>query len=212
MKSLDDYHQKKKIVKKQEKETKVKEKNKKQNNNKWIYYIFLITFVLSLVFGGASSILIENLNIAVATILLVIIIAIGIAFDMIGMSVVSADEAVFHARAAKKHKGAKEAVKLVKFQDKVSSVCNDVVGDVCGVISGSLSAMLALKVAGMLDIDAGIVTLIFGAIVASLTVGGKAIEKSIIIKHSNTVIYFVGKIIYYITPNKDKFKKEEMKK
>lgn len=184
-----------------------KKKIKKERKNKWIYYIFIITFILSLTFGTVSNILINNLNVFVAIILLIIIVGIGIVFDMIGMSVVSCKEATFHSKASKKQKGAKEAIKLVRYADKVSSVCNDVVGDVCGVISGAVSAMLAIKIASMLSINSAVVSLILGAIVASFTVGGKAIEKSIIIKHSDAVIFNVGKILYYINPRNYRLKK-----
>ena len=156
-------------------------KEKKTRSSKWIYYVFLITFMLSICFSSVSNILIEKLNVYVALILLVIIIAIGIVFDMIGMSCVTCTEATFHAKAAKKQNGAKEAVKLVRYADKVSSVCNDVVGDVCGVVSGAVSAMLAIKIAGLFNLPQGVLTLILGAIVASITVGGKAIEKAIVI-------------------------------
>lgn len=183
-------------------ENKKKKEKNRTNKNKWIYYIFIITFLLSITFGSISNVFVKKLNIVVAVILLFVIILIGIAFDMIGMSVVGCSESTFHAKAAKKQKGAKEAVNLVRFSDKVSSICNDVVGDVCGVISGAVSAMLAIKFSSMFNIDASFISLIFGAIVASLTVGGKAIEKAIIIKHSEAVIFYVGKILYYINPIK----------
>lgn len=190
-------------------EKKIKNKKERKNSNKWIYYVFIITFILSITFGSVSNVMIDNLNVGVATLILVVIIAIGIVFDMIGMSVVTCNEATFHAKAARKQNGAKEAVKLVKYADKVSSVCNDVVGDVCGVISGAVSAMLAIKFANMFNLDAAVISLVLGAIVASLTVGGKAIEKAITIKHAETVIYNVGKILYYINPCNLKIKNKK---
>lgn len=206
MKQSDDYHSTENLQEidklknnkgKNKKER--KKNNKKENKNRWIYYIFLITFVLSIVFSSVSNLMVDNLNIVVATILLVVIIAIGILFDMIGMAVISANEKSFHAKAAKKQLGAKETVRLIKYQEKVSSVCNDVVGDVCGVASGALSAMLAIKFANVFSLDTSIVTIIFSALVASVTVGGKAIEKSIVMKHSDSVIFAVGKIIHYLS-------------
>ena len=188
------------------------EDNLTNKKNKWIYFVFIITFTISILFGSVSNALVNKLNIFVACIILILIIGIGIAFDMIGMSVVGCNEASFHSKAAKKQKGAKEAVKLVRYADKVSSVCNDVIGDVCGVISGAVSAMLAIKVASMLSFNSAVVSLIFGAVVASLTVGGKAIEKSIIIKHSDRVIYMVGKILYYVNPKNYNIKKKKTKK
>lgn len=207
MKNSSDYHSK------ESENQSIKNKKVKKNSkeNKWIYYIFLITFMLSIGFSTISNLLIDKLNIVVATVLLFIIIAIGILFDMIGMAVISASEKSFHAKAAKKQVGAKETVKLVKYQEKVSSVCNDVVGDVCGVASGALSAMLAIKFANVFHLDTSIVTIIFSAVVASITVGGKAIEKSIVMKHSDQVIFAVGKVIHYTSINNilKKYKKSK---
>lgn len=181
---------------------KTKLKNKKKNT--WIYKIFFITFILSLVMGAVADATVENLNIGFAVAILVFIIFLGIAFDMIGMSVASADEVVFHARATKKHKGAAEAIRLVKEAEKVSSVCNDVIGDVCGIISGSISALIALRIATMIQLPTTIVSLGMGALVASITVGGKAIGKTIASKNSENIIGKVGTVISYVFPVKKK--------
>lgn len=181
---------------------KIKNKNKKKNT--WIYKIFFITFVLALVMGTVADATVENLNIGFAVAILIFIILIGILFDMIGMSVASADEVVFHARATKKHKGAAEAIRLVKDAEKVSSVCNDVVGDVCGIISGSVSALIALRIATMLQLPNSMISLGIGAMVASLTVGGKAIGKAIAVKNSEIIIGKVGVLISCIFPVKKK--------
>lgn len=186
-----------------------KPRKTKKSNNTWIYVIFIITFILSIVMGLLSNILVSNLNLIAAIFILVVIVAIGIAFDMIGMSVASADEAPLHAKASKKHIGAKEAIKLVKYSEKVSSVCNDVVGDVCGVISGAVSAMLAVKIAKYLNFDDSVTSLILGAIVASVTVFGKAIGKTIASKNAEDILYKVGAIIHYVHPIKDKKKSRE---
>ncbi len=66
---------------------------------------------------------------AVAIIVLAVFIALGIVFDMIGVAVTAADPKPFHSMAAHKEKGAKEAIRLLKNANQVSSFCNDVVGD-----------------------------------------------------------------------------------
>lgn len=175
---------------------------KKKQSNHWIYVIFLTTFILALVMGAIADTTIQNLNLGFAIFILCAIIAIGILFDMVGMSVASADEVVFHAQATKRQKGAAEAIRLVKYSEKVSSVCNDVVGDVCGIISGSVSALIALQVATIFNLPSTIVSLIMGALVASITVGGKAIGKSIASKNSEKIIGTVGKWISYVCPVK----------
>lgn len=179
-------------------------KKVKKPKNTWIYVIFVITFILSIMMGLLSNLLVSNLNIVAAIFILLIIIFIGIIFDMIGMSVASANEAPLHAKASKKHVGAKEAIKLVKYSEKVSSVCNDVVGDVCGVISGAVSATVAVSLANILRVNDTVTSLILGGLVASITVFGKAIGKTIAGKNAEDILYKVGAIIYYMSPDKDK--------
>lgn len=177
------------------------EKSKKKSNN-WILVIFLTTFILALIIGMIADTTIQNLNIGFAIFLLILIVFIGILSDTIGMSVASADEVVFHAQATKKVRGALEAIRLVKYSEKVSSVCNDVVGDVCGIISGSISALIAMQIAGLTQIPSTVASLVMGALVASITVGGKAIGKAIAAKHAESIIGKVGRLISYIAPVK----------
>ena len=114
-----------------------------KQNTKWIITTFMLTFMLALLFGGVSNVVIEKLNIILAVLVLVAVIVIGILFDMIGMAIATCDEAPFHAKAAKKHSGAKEVLRLLKEKDKATNVCNDLLGDICGIISGSACAHLS---------------------------------------------------------------------
>lgn len=123
-------------------------------------------------------------------IILFLVIFIGIIFDMIGVAVLSANEASFHAKASNKIYGAKKSVELIKNANRTSSVCCDVVGDICGIISGALAASLVI-----LLWDTPIFSIILTATVSSLTVGSKAIGKKIAIKHADTIIGKVGIII-----------------
>ncbi|MBQ7140020.1 MAG: hypothetical protein IJO32_00790 [Bacilli bacterium] len=182
---------------------KKKSKNNKKKKNNWLWQAFLITFLLSLIFGGISNTVVVKLNMFFATIVLIAIILIGVLFDLIGMAVASATEAPFHAKAAKKHKGAKESIMLVRNAPQVSNICNDVIGDMCGVISGSIGALLSLNISNILNLDLIIVGLVVSAAIASLTVGGKAIGKKFAIKKCTEIIYFAGTIIHYVHPVKD---------
>ena len=175
-----------------------------KNNKNWIIKAFIITFILSMVFNGISNVIIDKLNMVVAVPVLIMMIGIGIFFDMIGMAVATCDEAPFHAKAAKKQKGAKETVKLIRTKEKVSSICNDIVGDVSGIVSGSISALLSVKIVTFLNMDVLYVSLLVGAIVASLTVGGKAIGKKIAIDNCVNIMEFVGKIVHVFSPVKQK--------
>ena len=180
-------------------------KQKKKDN--WLWQVFIITFCLAIIFGAVSNTVVTKLNIIFATILLVIIILIGILFDLVGMAVASATEAPFHAKAAKKSKGAKEAIRLVRNAPMVSNICNDVIGDICGIISGSIGALLSVSLSEKFNIDIIIISLIVSAVIASLTVGGKALGKKFAIKKCTNIIYFTGATIHYIYPVRDKNKK-----
>lgn len=177
-----------------------------KNNTRWIVTTIILTFFLALIFGGVSNVLVEKINILLSALILVLIVVIGIAFDMIGMAIATCDEAQFHARAAKKQKGAKESIRLLKNREKNTNICNDLMGDICGIISGSISALIALRLASILNLDITIVSLVLGAIIAAITVGGKAMGKSVAVKKAGNIIYGVGKVMYVINPVKDKKK------
>lgn len=155
----------------------------------WILIIFILTFILSFIFGAIST-LASNMNVLLLGILLIIIIFIGIIFDMIGVAVLSCEEATFHAKASRKITGSKECVKLIKQANKTSSICNDVIGDICGIISGSVTTSLVV-----LLWDTPMVSILLTAIVSSLTVGGKAIGKKIAIEHCEDIVFMVGKFL-----------------
>lgn len=166
-----------------------------KTNTKWIISMFIITFMLALALGGLSNTVIQEMNLLFAVVTLIVIIAIGVLFDIIGMAIATCDEAPFHARASKKAKGAKQTIKLLKAKDKATNFCNDLMGDMCGIISGSASALIAVKLSDILHIDVIVASLVIGAIVASVTVGGKAIGKRIGINKAEKIMEIVGVIL-----------------
>lgn len=106
-------------------------KEKSNDNIKWFITIFITTFILSIFFSYISTTAITDISIAPAIIILIVVIGIGILFDIIGVSVTVADEEEFHAKASKKINGAKTAVKLIRNSAKVANICADVIGDIC---------------------------------------------------------------------------------
>lgn len=176
-----------------------KKNGKGNSNSKWIITIIVWTILIS---GGVSllsDMLLRNVNILVAFIILIFIISIGVIFDIIGVAVTAAEERPFHARASKKVPGAKIAVKLIRNADKVSNLCNDVVGDVCGIISGTTGAVIVAKIMKQTSLlNVTLLTAIIGALIAALTIGGKAWGKSFAIKQSEIIIDKVSKIIYIV--------------
>ena len=171
-------------------------KREKNSNVRWVISIFFVTMFVSGAISLLSDALMSGSSIFVAFLILFAIILIGIIFDIIGMAVATAEEKPFHAMAARKVPGAKEAIKLLRNAERVSSICNDVVGDICGVVSGSASATIAAQVLQHFDFTwPQIVSLLMSALAAGLTVGGKAIGKTFAVNSCTEIIYWVGQLI-----------------
>ena len=173
--------------------------SKKERNKtiRWVITIFLVTIFVSGMISFASNEIMAKSTIPVAFVILLAIILIGIVFDIIGMAVASADEKPFHSMAARKVRGAQEAIRLLRNAERVSSICNDVVGDICGVVSGSASAAIAAQVLENFTFAwPQVMTLLMSALVAGLTVGGKAIGKTFAINSCTKIVHTVGKVIW----------------
>ena len=169
-----------------------KNKEKEHSKIKWFIEVFIITFVLSICFSYISTYGVSNLNLVSSIIILVAVIAVGIIFDIIGVAVTVAKEHEFHAKATKKVDGAKASIKLIKNSTKVANICADVIGDICGVLSGAISAMISAKI---MEKTGANLQFVISAIVASLTVGGKALGKELANKESTQIVHFVGIIL-----------------
>lgn len=149
-------------------------------------------------------------SMAVAFLILLAIVLIGIVFDIIGVAVTSADEKPFHSMAARKVPGAQEAIGLLRNAERVSSICNDVVGDICGVVSGSASATIAAQILQNFDFTwPQLVSLLMSALVAGLTVGGKAIGKTVAMGSCTDIVYMVGKLVFSFRRMTRFFKKKK---
>ena len=165
---------------------------------KWISTTFGMTIGISAAMSFLSNEVLSAGGMALSFVVLLVIVLIGIVFDIIGMSVTAADEKPFHSMAAKKVPEASVAIRLIRRAERVSSICNDVVGDICGVVSGSASAVIAARVvADMQPTLASVVQLLMSALVAALTVGGKAFGKSIAMNNAVMIIHTAAKIIYF---------------
>ncbi|WAM30675.1 hypothetical protein [Caldicellulosiruptor naganoensis] len=157
--------------------------------------MFILSYLLSASLNYISSIVSKKLPITISFILLLLIILIGILFDIIGIATTAADEVPFHAMAAKKVKGAKNSIWLIKNASRVSSICNDVIGDICGILSGSLSASIIFYISKNSNADIVFLSLLLTATVAAVTISGKAIGKYFAIKKSHDIVKISGKIL-----------------
>ena len=173
--------------------------SKKERNKtiRWVVTIFFVTILVSGTISFASDAIMATSTMTVAFFILLAIVLIGIGFDIVGVAVTSADEKPFHSMAARKVRGAQESIRLLRNAERVSSICNDVVGDICGVVSGSASATIASQILGNFSLSwSQIIPLVMSALVAGLTVGGKAIGKTFAMNSCTKIVHGVGKIIW----------------
>ena len=185
---------------------------KKERNTtiRWVVTIFFATILISATISFTSDLLMANSSMFVAFIILLAIVFIGIIFDVIGVAVTSADEKPFHSMAARKVPGAQESIRLLRNAERVSSICNDVVGDICGVVSGSASATIAVQMLNNLKTgNETWIPLGMSALVAGLTVGGKAIGKTFAVHSCTKIVHGVGKILWAFRSRKKSVKKRK---
>ena len=114
-----------------EKNMKKGQETKEHSEMKWFIEVFIMTFILSMVFSYISANGVSNLSLIPAILILILVIGLGIVFDIIGVAVTVANEHEFHAKATKKVKGSKDSLKLIKNAPRVANICADVIGDIC---------------------------------------------------------------------------------
>ena len=164
---------------------------------RWVGTVFLVTLAVSGMISLISDEVMASSGLLAAFAILLGIVFLGIIFDIIGMAVATASEKPFHSMAARKVPGAQEAIRLLRNAERVSSICNDVVGDICGVVSGSASATIAALILTHVDtLWPRAVSLGMSALVAGLTVGGKAIGKTIAVNSCTQIVHLFGRILY----------------
>ena len=167
---------------------------------KWCIKIFFITLLLSFCFSVLSELLLSSTKSVIVTVLSIVVlfvfILIAVFCDMIGVAMTSADSTPFTAMASKKIRGAKETLSLLKSADKASSFFCDIIGDACGIVCGAIGAsvvaIVAINTENILKvlIGAGV-----SALIAALTVFGKAVGKGIAVKYANSIVFKVGKFV-----------------
>jgi CBS domain containing-hemolysin-like protein len=171
------------------------------NSIRWSILIAIVTFFLACIFTVASTAILEGATWAVGMVIVIILICIGIFFDVMGLAAAAASETPFHAMASEKVNGARHAIRIVRNADRFSNFCNDVIGDISGVISGAAGAAVVLKLlSGFHNAEwlSTVVSIVFTATVSALTVGGKAMGKSFAMHYSTEIVLLIGRIFYFI--------------
>ncbi len=163
---------------------------------RWALTAFSMAVVLSAVLSLVSESILDGAGMAVAILILVAFIGLGIVFDVIGVATTAADPKPFHSMAAHREKGAKEALLLLRNASRVSSVCNDVVGDICGIVSGTTGAVIVAQLQRSLSWESVLVSVAVTALISGLTIGGKAMAKPFAMKQSTRVVYWAGRFLH----------------
>jgi CBS domain containing-hemolysin-like protein len=163
----------------------------------WVIMVGFWTFILAVIFSLVTQLLLKNLqSVLISFILLILVIFIGIFFDIIGTAITAADEKPFHSKAAKKIYGAKKGIYLVRNAEQVANFCNDVIGDISGIVSGSIGAMIIISLAvGVQEPGEIYLSIIMAGVVSAITVGGKAYGKSLAINNSIEIVLAAARII-----------------
>ena len=173
-----------------------KSKSKKKSGRGWALRVFLLAVALSALLSFFSSTALEGTGIWIPILVLAIFIALGIVFDMIGVAVTAADPKPFHSMAAHGEKGGREAIRLLNMSNKVSSLCNDVVGDICGIVSGSTAAVIVVELQRDLSTTSILISIAVTALISGITIGGKALGKTVAINECTGVVYRVARLMH----------------
>ncbi len=154
----------------------------------------LLTFFLSVFFSTFFQFAHTATAYWISALLLLLVIFLGIVFDLIGTATTAASEEPFHAMASDRVVGAKRAIQLVRNADRVANFCNDVIGDICGTVSGSIGAALVIDFVVNYQIPQyrNLLSILIVGLVSALTVGGKAAGKSFAIKKSSVIVWRVA--------------------
>ena len=127
-----------------------------------------------------------------ALFVLLVIMLLGVAFDIVGVAATRAHETPFHARSASKRPGARKAIQLVREADRVATFCSDVVGDIAGTLSGALAAGLALRAEPSVR---GVGAILAVALVSAVTIGLKSAAKGLAVREADAIVWLVGRIL-----------------
>ena len=90
----------------------------------------------------------------------------------------------------------RQAIRLLQNANQVSSVCNDVVGDICGIVSGSTAAVIVTHLQRDFSTSSVLISIGATALISGITIGGKALGKTVAINQCTSVVYRVARIMH----------------
>lgn len=160
----------------------------------WAVKIVVLTFILSLISSVLSQVAVGGSDILIATMLLIFMVITSIIFDVIGVSVTSCSLCRISA-ADDDDEVTVTARMLIDNAEKVNNLCADVIGDICGVMSGACGASIVAAISEATGADVFLPSILVSAVIASVTVGGKAFCKKIAVVNSESIVLFAARRI-----------------
>lgn len=168
--------------------------------SRWTIKITIVTFLTSGMFSFLSEISSKYLNVVISVCILCLLILVAIVTDGIGVAATASDEKSLCRMVKSGVKYSDIALLLVKNAEKISNICCDVLGDICGIIAGSCLVAITLSLS---FVDIGYwLNILLSALVAAATVGGKAFNKSVAIKHAPEVMILTARLVSIFIPKK----------
>lgn len=186
---------------------KIKQKKQNQKENKfkeyfgWPLIVLATSLLLSFSFSFISELALNDANIIIAILVIVVFMFISVITDIIGVAVTAADVNPFRSMSAKKIRGAKEAIILIKNADKVASIIADILGDICSILSGAAGAVVtAVLIGDSTDlVQTILIASSVSALIAGIIIFGKAIGKKIALDGCDKIVLTLGKIVNIFT-------------
>ncbi|MBR3891282.1 MAG: hypothetical protein IKJ30_04335 [Bacilli bacterium] len=186
---------------------KIKQKKQNQKENKfkeyfgWPLIVLATSLLLSFSFSFISELALNDANIVIAILVIVVFMFISVITDIIGVAVTAADVNPFRSMSAKKIRGAKEAIILIKNADKVASIIADILGDICSILSGAAGAVVtAVLIGNSTDlVQTILIASSVSALIAGIIIFGKAIGKKIALDGCDKIVLTLGKIVNIFT-------------
>lgn len=194
------------------------EKRKKDGAKWWVVKVTVITFLTTAIFTVLSDTTVSRSSILVASFIVFLLVFVSIIFDVVGVAVTSCDISSLVPMSARGVKEGKIAISLVKNASKVSSICSDVIGDICSIVCGACGTVIVAKLLVLSgDEYEFILTILVSALIAGVTVGGKAFGKKFAINYSKELVMLTARVlsIFKIKRKKDKnygFEKRNVKR
>lgn len=163
-------------------------------NLKWLLQIFTISLLLSVVFTLLSQVILNHSNLVLSICLIAVLIFISVIADIIGVAVTACSVKPLLDLVESKKRGARFALSIVKKADKTSSICSDVIGDICSILSGAGGVSITIQILSMCpSVSNFVLSLFINALLASLSILGKAVGKTYALSNPLKIVLNVGK-------------------